>query len=50
MIVMMIKCIMIFNDDPMHHDCDDDLVHHDCDDDQIYYRGSDVSRVIDNSK
>ena len=36
--------------DQMHHDYDDDLMHHDCDDDQIYYRGSDVSRVIDNSK
>ena len=36
--------------DQMHHDYDDDLMHHDCDDDQIDYRGSDVSRVIDNSK
>ena len=38
------------DDDPMHHDFDDDQMHHDCDDDQIDYRGSDVSRVIDNSK
>ena len=36
--------------DQMHHDYDDDLMHHDCDDDQIDYRGSDVSRVINNSK
>ena len=34
---MMIQCIMIFDDDPMHHDCDDDQMHHDCDDDQIDY-------------
>ena len=44
---------MIFDDDPMDHDCDDDQRHHDFDDDQIIFlfkRGSDVSRFIDNSK
>ena len=33
----MIQCIMIFDDDQMHHDCDDDQMHHHCDDDQIDY-------------